>query len=142
MQKIDFHYNVPNRLRYACLVARTVYRRGLKLAIWSADERRLRELNSLLWRFDDLAFLPHVHADSPLAKETPILLSPRLESLDGDVLLLLDDNLPPEWEQRFDRFSRIIDVVSTDPIELQASRNRFRAYRAAGVELAAYDRRH
>lgn len=142
MQKIDFHYNVPNRLRYACLVARTVYRRGLRLAIWSADERRLRELNSLLWRFDDLAFLPHVHADSPLAKETPILLSTRLESLDGDVLLLLDDNLPPEWEQRFDRFSRIIDVVSTDPIELQASRNRFRAYRAAGVELAAYDRRH
>lgn len=142
MQKIDFHYNVPNRLRYACLVARTVYRRGLKLAIWSADERRLRELNSLLWRFDDLAFLPHVHADSPLAKETPILLSTRLESLNGDVLLLLDDNLPPEWEQRFDRFSRIIDVVSTDPIELQASRNRFRAYRAAGVELAAYDRRH
>ena len=142
MQKIDFHYNVPNRLRYACLVARTVYRRGLRLAIWSADERRLRELNSLLWRFDDLAFLPHVHADNPLAKETPILLSTRLESLDGDVLLLLDDNLPPEWEQRFDRFSRIIDVVSTDPIELQASRNRFRAYRAAGVELAAYDRRH
>lgn len=142
MQKIDFHYNVPNRLRYACLVARTVYRRGLRLAIWTADERRLRELNSLLWRFDDLAFLPHVHADSPLAKETPILLSTRLESLDGDVLLLLDDNLPPEWEQRFDRFSRIIDVVSTDPIELQASRNRFRAYRAAGVELAAYDRRH
>lgn len=28
MQKIDFHYNVPDRLRYACLVARTVYRRG------------------------------------------------------------------------------------------------------------------
>ena len=97
MQKIDFHYNVPDRLRYACLVARTVYRRGLTLAVWTADERRLRELDSLLWRFDDLAFLPHVRAGSPLASETPIRLSSRLEELEGDVLLLLDDQLPPEW---------------------------------------------
>ena len=126
MQKIDFHYNVPDRLRYACLVARTVYRRGL---------------DSLLWRFDDLAFLPHVRAASPLAGETPIRLSNRLEELEGDVLLLLDDQLPPEWQERLDRFSRIIDVVSTKPEELQASRSRFRAYKAAGVELAAYDRR-
>ena len=129
MQKIDFHYNVPDRLRYACLVARTVYRRGLTLAVWTADERRLRELDSLLWRFDDLAFLPHVRAGSPLAGETPIRLSNRLEEL------------PPEWQERLDRFSRIIDVVSTKPEELQASRSRFRAYKAAGVELAAYDRR-
>ncbi len=77
MQKIDFHYNVPDRLR---------------------------ELDSLLWRFDDLAFLPHVRAASPLAGETPIRLSSRLEELEG-------------------------------------SRSRFRAYKAAGVELAAYDRR-
>ena len=103
MQKIDFHYNVPDRLRYACLVARTVYRRGLTLAVWTADERRLRELDSLLWRFDDLAFLPHVRAGSPLAGETPIRLSNRLEELEGDVLLLLDDQLPPEWQERLDR---------------------------------------
>ena len=141
MQKIDFHFNVPNRLRYACLVARTVYRRGLTLAVWSADERRLDALDSLLWRFDDLAFLPHVRAESPLAGETPILLSSKLGNLSGDVLLLLDDGLPPDWALSFDRFQRIIDVVSTDPNELQASRARYRAYKAAGVDLAAYDRR-
>ncbi|MBP3439018.1 MAG: DNA polymerase III subunit chi [Sutterella sp.] len=141
MQKIDFHFNVPNRLRYACLVARTVYRRGLTLAVWSADERRLRELDSLLWRFDDLAFLPHVRAENPLASETPILLSSNLANLSGDVLLLLDDGLPPDWASAFERFRRIIDVVSTEPAELQASRARYRAYKAAGVELAAYDRR-
>ena len=141
MQKIDFHFNVPNRLRYACLVARTVYRRGLTLAVWSADERRLDALDSLLWRFDDLAFLPHVRAESPLAGETPILLSSKLGNLSGDVLLLLDDGLPPDWASSFDRFQRIIDVVSTEPNELQASRARYRAYQAAGVELAAYDRR-
>ena len=141
MQKIDFHFNVPNRLQYACLVARTVYRRGLTLAVWTADERRLRHFDSLLWQFDPLSFLPHVRAGSAQAEETPILLSSDLSALKGDVLLLLDDALPPEWEKHFDSFDRIIDVVSTEPAELEASRNRYRAYKQAGVELAAYDRR-
>lgn len=141
MQKVDFHFNVPDRLRYACLVARTVYRRGLTLAVWTADTKRLRMLDSLLWRFDDLAFLPHTRAGGPLAAETPILLSNRLSELKGDVLLLLDDELPPDWENAFGNFSRIIDVVSTEPNELQASRARYKAYKAAGVELSAYDRR-
>lgn len=141
MQKIDFHFNVPNRLQYACLVARTVYRRGLTLAVWTADERRLRHFDSLLWQFEPLSFLPHVRAGSAHAEQTPILLSSDLSALKGDVLLLLDDALPPDWEKHFDGFTRIIDVVSTEPAELEASRNRYRAYKQAGVELAAYDRR-
>lgn len=142
MQKIDFHYNVPNRLSYAALVARTVHKRGLSLALWSSDRERLKRLDDLLWRFDDLAFLPHAEAGSPLAAETPIVWSTDLSKLSGDVLLLLDDHLPPAWKDDFERFTRIIDVVSTEPQELQLSRERYRAYRAAGVELAAYDRRH
>ena len=141
MKKIDCHYNVPHRLRYACLVARTVYRRGMSLALWCRDERRLRDLDSLLWRFDDLAFLPHVRAESPLAAETPICWSTDLKALSGDVLLLLDDELPADWQTEFGRFERIIDVVSTEPSELERSRARYRAYKAAGVELAAYDRK-
>ena len=97
MQKIDFHFNVPDRLRYACLVARTILRRGLTLALWSSDEKRLRDLDSLLWRFNDLAFLPHVSSSSPLAAETPILISSDLSSLRGDVLLLLDDHLQTDF---------------------------------------------
>lgn len=141
MQKIDFHFNVPNRLRYACLVARTVYKRGLTLAMWSSETKKLTELDELLWRFDDLAFLPHVFADDRHAAETPILLSTKLPQLTGDVLVLLDDALPADWQKEIGRFSRIIDVVSTEPTELKLSRDRWRAYKAAGVELAAYDRR-
>ena len=106
MQKIDFHFNVPNRLRYACLVARTVYKRGLTLAMWSSETKKLTELDELLWRFDDLAFLPHVFADDRHAAETPILLSTKLPQLTGDVLVLLDDALPADWQKEFGRFSR------------------------------------
>lgn len=141
MQKVDFHFNVPDRLRYACAVAKTVLHRKLRLAVWTSNANRLGRLDALLWSYSDLAFLPHVAPGHRLAPDTPILLSTRLEELEGDVLLLLDDALPPDWQTAFERFPRIIDVVSTKPDELQASRARYRAYKAAGVELAAYDRR-
>ena len=54
-------------------------------------------------------------------------------------LLLLDDALPDDWEHALSRFGRIIDVVGSAPEEVESSRSRYRAYRAAGAELAAYD---
>ena len=141
MQKIDFHYNVPDRIHYACAVAATVFRRGLSLAVWSSDAGRLRSFNAQLWERDSLSFIPHVSAEHPHAAETPVRYSTSLQALSGDVLLLLDDTLPPDWETEFKRFDRIIDVVSTQEAEVQASRARYRAYKQAGVELAAYDRR-
>ena len=85
--------------------------------------------------------ISHVFADDRHAAETPIILSTQLPQLTGDVLVLLDYALPADWQKEFSRFSRIIDVVSTEPTELKLSRDRWRAYKAAGVELAAYDRR-
>lgn len=142
MYSIDFHYNVPKRLPYACLVAKTVLRRGLRLAVWTRNVERLKALDALLWSFNDLAFVPHVGPEHPLAPKTPVLLGADLNALTGDVLLLIDDDLPEGWQQAFARFSRIIDVVSLDPEETRLSRARYRAYRDAGVELKAYDRKH
>lgn len=49
MTQVDFHFNVPNRLFYACQVAATVFRRGMTLAVWSADAARLQAFNAMLW---------------------------------------------------------------------------------------------
>lgn len=140
MQQIDFHYNVPNRLRYACLVAKTVYSRQLKLAVWSSDAQRLSDFDSCLWQLDAMSFVPHVDATSEFAARTPVIFSTDLSKLSGDVLLLLDDHIPASWQTDFERFDRIIDVVSTDPAELQCSRARFVQYRNSGVKLVAHDR--
>lgn len=141
MTQVDFHFNVPNRLFYACQVAATVFRRGMTLAVWSADAARLQAFNAMLWEKDPLSFIPHVPAEHPGANETPVRFSTSLEKLSGDVLILLDDHLPPTWESDFSRFTRIIDVVSTQEKELALSRDRFRAYKKTGVELVTHDRR-
>ena len=140
MQQIDFHSHVPNRILYACQVARTVYRRGLTLAVWCSDARRLEQFNSLLWDRFPLEFIPHVEASHPESKDTPVVFGTQLAQMKADVLLLLDDYLPPDWQEAFVNFSRIIDVVSTDENEVQLSRQRYLAYKRAGVELKHYNR--
>ncbi len=140
MRKIDFHHNVKDRLVYAYSVAKMLRKRQLTLAIWCTNKERLDALDALLWTAEPTGFLPHVRAEDPNAAETPIVLSDNLSALSADVLLLLDDQLPPDWETAFERFDRIIDVVSTDETELLASRERWRAYKRAGAPLEAYNR--
>lgn len=142
MLKIDFHHHVNNRLVYACQVAQTLLRRHLTVAFWTRDRNRLAELDHLLWTIDPNTFLPHAFCDAPIADDTPILLSTQLDQLHADVLVLLDDHLPDQWERIFPRYQRIIDIVSVDEKELRLSRARYRAYKRSGIELAAYDRRH
>lgn len=142
MQQVDFHFNVPGRLLYACQVAKTVLvKRRLTLSYWSSNSDLLKRLDSMLWSFDDLAFLPHSFAEGEAASSAPILLSTNLSALKGDVLVLLDDSLPPNWKTEFSRFNRIIDIVGTSEQEKATSRIRYKAYRDSGVKLMAYDRK-
>lgn len=143
MQQVDFHFNVPGRLLYACQVAKTVLvKHQLTLSFWSSSEDQLKRLNSMLWSFDDLAFLPHAFVGGSFsAASAPILLSTDLSALKGDVLVLLDDALPPDWRAEFSRFGRIIDIVGTSEQEKATSRIRYKAYRDSGVKLMAYDRK-
>lgn len=140
MKKIDFHHHVKDRLSYACAVVKTVRERGLTVALWSTDKARLSIVDNYLWELDPYRFLPHAFVGSPEAASSPILLSEDLEQLNGQVLILLDDQLPPAWEKEFDRFERIVDIVGLDANEVEASRLRWTAYKAAGVELEAYNR--
>lgn len=140
MAKLDFHFNVPERVEYACRVVRKARAAGKTVVAWTADAERLARLDTALWTFSALDFLPHVYSDSPLASETPVLLARDAARLpQADVLLLLDDAMPAAHAALFARYERVIDVVSRDDAERVAARRRFKAYRDEGLEPAAHD---
>ena len=39
--RIDFHFNVPNRVLYACRVVRKALANNMTVAVWTRDERKL-----------------------------------------------------------------------------------------------------
>lgn len=141
MQQIDFHFHVRNRSLYACKLLKKLYGLKLTAVVWSTDRLLLKRVYDDLWRFDDLAFIPHAWSDAPEASQSPIVFGSDLEALPKNkVIVLLDENVPNNWQQALAPYDRVVDIVSTDPEELTHARARYRIYKAAGVTLKAYDR--
>jgi DNA polymerase-3 subunit chi len=133
--RVDFHFNVDHRLQYACRVTRKARAAGKTVLAYAREPDRLARFDAALWTFSALDFLPHVYADSPLATDTPIVLTLSARAApQRDVLLNLDDDTPEDFGTWFAQFERVIEVVSQDDAERLQARNRVAAYRAAGIE--------
>jgi DNA polymerase-3 subunit chi len=132
--RIDFHFNVEHRVHYACRVTRKARAAGKRMVVYTRDTSRLAQFDAALWTFSALDFLPHVYSDSPLAADTPVLLALNAEHAPAaDVLLTLDDEAPPQFEELFARFERVIEVVSRDENDRALARLRFKSYRERGL---------
>ncbi|HZX28033.1 MAG TPA: DNA polymerase III subunit chi, partial [Telluria sp.] len=75
MTRIDFHTNIPDKLAYACRLARKAYAAKGKLVLLAEDAAQAQVLNEALWTFSDTDFLPHVPAGDALAAQTPIIVT-------------------------------------------------------------------
>jgi DNA polymerase-3 subunit chi len=140
--RVDFHLNVEHRLQYACRVVRRARAADCRVLLFSRDADRLARLDTALWTFSALDFVPHVSVDSPLADRTPVLLAGTLQGATPScpVLINLDDDVPPELPSLQGRFERLIEIVSRDDDDRRRARERFRAYRDAGFEPQVHDR--
>jgi DNA polymerase-3 subunit chi len=138
--RIDFHFNVDHRVHYACRVTRKARAAGKRIVAYASSAERLAQYDATLWTFSALDFLPHVYVGSPLAAATPILLAADADAVPAsDVLLTLDDEPPPAFEQLFARFERVIEVVSRDDDDRRRARARFKAYKECGFDPTAFD---
>lgn len=141
--RIDFYTGVSHRVHYACRVIRKARAAGNRAVVYTCDAERLARLDSVLWTFSALDFVPHVYVDSPLAPNTPVLLALDSDTApDSDVLLTLDDDVPPRFEKLFARYRRVIEVVSRDEADRKCARVRFKAYRDNGFEPSAIEITH
>jgi DNA polymerase III subunit chi len=134
MTRIDFHTNVGDPLDYACRLARKAYASGSALIVL-AEARRLAAFDEQLWTFSPLEFVPHVMAKSPLAQDTPIVLTSNLDDAPHHQVLV---NLGAPVPAQFARFERLIEIVGNDQDELAAGRERFRFYRDRGYAIETH----
>ncbi|KGD95811.1 DNA polymerase III subunit chi [Achromobacter sp. RTa] len=146
MTRIDFAFGAPDRLRMACQVVRKRFLAGQRLVVYCKDGSRLAAFDRMLWAFDDTSFVPHVLANDPLAADTPVVLTagdPQQAAAAASQgghpapswLLNLDNDCPPGFEA----FERLLEIVSDDPDDKQAARQRWRAYQGAGHAPHSHD---
>ena len=136
MTTVDFYFNAPDRLQVACRLAGKALAQGKRLLVYAPDAELAGRLDRLLWTWPATAFVPHCAAHDPLAPETPVLIATGPETPPGCELLL---NLGADTPPHFERFERLLEVVSADEAERQAARRRYRFYQERGYRIGAHD---
>jgi DNA polymerase-3 subunit chi len=135
--KVDFHTRVTDKLGHACRLLRKSQAAGAQVVV-CGDRELLDRLDTALWTFDALSFVPHARlrgATEPghVLSRSPVWLAdePR-RALHRMVLVNLGPGMAPGWQE----FERVIEIVQGDDDDSAQGRRRWREYAGqAGVEL-------
>ena len=144
MTQVAFHLGVTDKALYTCRLVRKASRQGLRVRVVAGDAE-LSALDSALWTFEPLEFLPHLRlkpGDQPTRSwaHTPIWLTqwqtdwPEVLPT-PQVIINLDMSGQPEEQGA----QRIIELVSADPEEKEVARQRWRHYKSRGWECQHHE---
>jgi DNA polymerase-3 subunit chi len=138
MTRIDFHTNVPDKVAYACRLARKAWAANNRVVLMAEDDAQLAELNAAMWTFSATDFLPHVLAGDALAADTPIILTDNDEAELPHTHKELLVNLSRRAPSHIAQFERMIEVISSDEDDAAAGRKRYVAYKQQDYPLTHF----
>ena len=136
MTRIDFYRYAEDKLHVACRLAAKAFAQKKNVVVYDPDRARLGEFDKRLWTFQAVGFVPHVFADSPLAAETPVILSANGESLPHHDVLI---NLADEWPPFFATFERVLEIVGAGEDDKVRARGRHAFYKDRGYDIQVHD---
>lgn len=140
MTDIAFHFNAPDKLAYVCRLLRKAVGSGAKVVV-TAEAATLQTLDTQLWTFAPLEFVAHCRADSPmqLRQASPVVLATDLDDVTALANHSVLVNLCPFVTQGFERFERVIEVVSLADEDRQNARQRWKHYTDQGYSITRHD---
>lgn len=140
MTRIDFYVS-PNQaseahLQLACRIVEKAYGQNNRVYIYLPDPQQAKQLDDLLWVFNQGSFIPHCQQADSQQTSSPVLIGegdpPEQQQ---DVLINLGNNVP----NFFSRFERVVEIVSGDENTRNLARNRFKFYRERGYPLESHE---
>lgn len=141
MTEVAFHFNVPQTLPYVCRLLRKAVNTGARVQV-VGNAALLADLDRDLWTFAPLEFVSHciASASTAMLEASSVVLTesvanPNLQQWPRQVLLNLGEGVP----EGYDRFQRLIEVVSYDAADRLAARHRWKLYAQAGLNLIRHD---
>ncbi|MBE7368318.1 DNA polymerase III subunit chi [Ramlibacter pallidus] len=138
MTEVAFHFNVPDKLAYACRLLRKAHGTGSRVVV-TGEPEALRSLDTQLWTFSPLEFIPHcsvAEADPSVVAASPVLLAASPRGTPHQQVLV---NLGGPVPEGFERFERLIELVATDDGDRQQARGRWKHYADRGYAITRHD---
>jgi DNA polymerase-3 subunit chi len=131
-ERVDFYVlksaAAKQRWLFACRLTEKAYLRDLRIVIVNATLAEAKELDELLWTFNERSFIPHqICLDGqPLDQSTPVHLTLESTAIPAADLLV---NLAPGLPAQFPQYPRIAEIIDADEERRRLGRERFKAYR-------------
>ena len=136
MTSIDFYFNAADKLQVACRLAAKAIAQEKRLLIYAPQPEAAQRIDRMLWTWPATGFVPHCAVNDVAAADTPVLIANAPDGLTAcEVLLNLDAATPPAFE----RFERLLEVVSVEDDDRRAARERYRFYRERGYRITDHD---
>jgi DNA polymerase III subunit chi len=131
---VAFHTGMADKLGYTCRLLRKAWRQGAQV-VATGEPEVLSRLDTMLWTFEHEEFVPHARLRggervAAAMARTPIWLADDPGDVSGPQVLV---NLGPDMAASFERFARILEIVSDEPGDAHQGRQRWRAYVSAGL---------
>ncbi len=140
MTEISFHFNAPDKLAHACRLLRKACNAGHQVVV-AGPPASLRQLDTALWTFSALDFVPHCFAEAAPAvlKNSCNQLgqgsATQASAVARQMLVNLDDQVP----SGFERYERVIELVGNDEADRQSARARWKHYASRGYAMVRHD---
>ena len=137
MTEITFHFNVLGSVDHSCRLLRKAYAKGSSVVV-TGEVAILAELDIRLWSQNPPEFVPHCSQDAEQLtfQATPIVLCASLSAIDHDGVLI---NVGQKLPDAFERFERLIEVVTSEATDRLAGRQRWKHYASRGYVLKRHD---
>ncbi len=139
MPRADFYLIAKPRfraepLRLVCELARKAHDAGLWTLVLARDAEQAEALDEMLWDMGDDAYIPHQVAGDEEDGLAPVLIAPpEIDAPLRPLVINLRD------EAVAGSFERVLEVVPADESARTLLRERWKQYRARGLEVAKHD---
>ena len=136
--EVRFYVNLADRLGYACRLLRKAQGMSTPVVV-TGESHVLVGLDQALWTFAPHDFVPHavlgVAPPAVVARSPIVLAAQPLAAAPRSLLVNLGGDIP----EGFDQFARLFELVSADPADLNAARERWKHYKAQGHGVEKHD---
>lgn len=136
MTRVEFIFNVPDKLAKTAELCERAVAKGRQLTIFTQDDAMSSVLQHLLWQQSTTSFLPSSLPDDVMSQFSPVVLDATGENLMQDDVLI---NLQAEYPPFFSRFRYLVELVGHEEVDKAAARVRFKFYRDRGYEIKRTD---
>lgn len=120
--------------RLACRLAMMAWEQGHLVAVLTTGEDDAVALDEIMWDFPAGRFLPHTRGQS--GPEVPVCIDTFGAGIPAgrDLVINLTDHAVPDPG----RFQRLLEIVPGEEQKRLSSRQKFREYRAIGLEPVSH----